>query len=305
MNANDPFALTFPQRQSNHYGNWVAVYLDPLPGSGERICVGVIAADTSRVCARSTHSLERFHGVYGMGAAPLCHAANIVMLEATAIAEERGLDSLGSGLMGIEGLSISESRRGAGRDLDDLAALALQQASAIVGLAVEQAPAAVREKRAGTIARSVRKLVTAVRPALARGFGRSFGLSSAARPTAYGFVGEHIVANFAALGGTTPEALAGQVDRAKARLWDLEQLQEGILRDVFGTPMRRCDFELLACPPSTTTKRALVRTRIVSPALLNEAVDTLEREADRFRIRWRYLPDLQDIARFLLSKEAA
>jgi len=91
-------------------------------------------------------------------------------------------------------------------------------------------------------------------------FGRTFALSDFARRTAYGFVGQRLVANFAALGGTTSEALSGQVDRAKARLWDLWQLKESILRDVWGIPMKGCEFELLACPVVTSAARSRKQT---------------------------------------------
>ena len=307
MSESDPVGkITFPTRQANHLGEWVAVYLDPMPGSGERICIGVVASDASNVCTREPNALDRFQWVYGNSASSLCHAATLTMLEARSIAEEGGLESLASGLGGIEGLWVSQPRRGAGRDLEDLASLALRQTSALIGtVPVEDQSIFVPSERPSPIVRAVRAIVVNLRPALKSSFGRTFALSDYSRSTGYGFVGQRLVANFAALGGTGPEALSGQVDRAKARLWDLWQLKEGILGDVLGAPMRGCEFDLLACPAVSGGERGRRQVRSVSQSLLNEAAETLEKEADRFQIRWRYLPSPREIAQVVLAKEAA
>jgi len=93
------------------------------------------------------------------------------------------------------------------------------------------------------------------------------------------------------------------VDRAKARLWDLEQLQKGVLQDLLGVPMRQASFELLACPPAPLKTSSLKR-QVASNQIL-EAAETLEREADKFDIRWRFLKTAADVAHSILSREAA
>ena len=98
--------------------------------------------------------------------------------------------------------------------------------------------------------------------------------------------------------------LATQVDRAKARLWDLEQLQKGVLQDSLGVPMRHASFELLACPPPITAKSAGLKRRIGSDQIM-EAAETLEKEADTFEIRWRFLKTPSDVAHTILEHEAA
>jgi hypothetical protein len=230
------------------------------------------------------------------------------MSEVRAVAETDGISRLGDSINGVEGVSVGDRRIGVGRDLDDLATLALRQASTLTATELAQQPALlsphISTERASPIIKAVQRAVLMVRPALRDNFGRQYSLSDTARPTVYGFVGQRVVANFAALGGASADRLGGQVDRAKARLWDLEQLQKGVLRDVFGTPMRTCNFELLACPPQPTAK-AEAPKRPMSLGLLNEAVDTLEREADKFDIRWRFLRNPQEIAGVILEREAA
>jgi hypothetical protein len=229
------------------------------------------------------------------------------MSEVKAVTETDGVSRLSDSISGLEGVSIGDRRIGVGRDLDDLATLALRQASALTASEPEHlllVSPHIATERASPLAKSVQRTVLMLRPALRDNFGRQFSLSDTARPTVYGFVGQRIVANFAALGGISADRLGGQVDRAKARLWDLEQLQKGVLRDIFGTPMRNCGFELLACPPQSITKVEAPK-RPMSPGLLNEAVETLEREADKFDIRWRFLRNPQEIAGVILEREAA
>lgn len=308
MSTPDLFsALRVAPRRSCHWGEWVPVYLEPLPGSGERICVGIVATDNVSIRTLAVARLERLQCAYGAAARSIAWSAHLVMLEVKAVVEAGGIDRLSDSISGVEGASVGSRRTGVGRDLDDLATLALQQASTLTATETELPTLLsphIAAERASPIVSAVQRAVLMLRPALRDNFGRQFSLSDSARPTVYGFVGQRIVANFATLGGASADRLGGQVDRAKARLWDLEQLQKGVLRDVFGTPMRTCGFELLACPPPEIA-RVDVPKRPMSPGLLNEAVQTLEREADKFDIRWRFLRNPQEIAGVILEREAA
>jgi hypothetical protein len=298
--------LQIPPRRSCHRGEWAPIYLEPLPSSGERICIGIVAWDGDSLRTVPVTYLERLECAYGTAARSIAWSAHLVMLEVKSVAEKHGIAKLIDSVAGIEGASVGASRIGAGRDLDDLAMLALHQSSTLTAAAMgEMAPVTEHlPERASPIAKAVQRAVVGIRPELRDAFGRHFSLSKFARPTVYGFVGRRIVANFASLGGVSADTLGSQVDRAKARLWDLEQLQKGVLRDVFGAPMSGCEFELLACPPQYDSKVAAPK-RPLSPGLLREAVETLEREADKFEIRWKYLRSPLDIANFVLEREAA
>lgn len=308
VSATDPLAaLQIAPRRSCHRGEWVPVYLEPLPGSGERICIGVVVTDNATVRALPVVRLERLQCAYGTAARSIAWAAQLVMSEVKSVVEAGGIERLSDSIGGVEGAFVGDRRVGAGRDLDDLATLALRQASTLTATEPDQPMLLtphIAAERASPIVKAVQRAVLMLRPALRDNFGRQFSQSDTARPTVYGFVGQRIVANFATLGGASADRLGGQVDRAKARLWDLEQLQKGVLRDVFGTPMRTCGFELLACPPSEIAKVEMPK-RPMSPGLLNEAVQTLEREADKFDIRWRFLRNPQEIADIILEREAA
>jgi hypothetical protein len=71
--------------------------------------------------------------------------------------------------------------------------------------------------------------------------------------------------------GVTRRKLAAQVDRAKATLLDLEQLQKCILQDSLGTAMRQMSFELLACPPPPTIKALQPRKAVYAKPILEAA----------------------------------
>lgn len=296
--------LPIPPRQSNHRAVWCPLYLEPSPGSGERLCIGVVGVDENTSCALPVPNLSRLSAIYAKGARTLEWAANLAMLEVREIISRTGIEQLNLRMQGFEGFFAGEKRTGAGRDLQDLLNLALQQSSALAanlaGDTVESDTAELG--RPGPIAGAVKSIVVRLRPELRESFGLQYRFSKSTRPTAFGFVGRRLVANFTSLGADSPQVLAAQVDRAKARLWDLEQLQKGVLHDSLGIPMQQASFELLACPPNA---KANASKRHLGTGQILEAAETLEREADRFEIRWRYLKTPADVAHSILSREAA
>ena len=298
--------LSIPPRTSNHRAEWCPLYLESLPGSGERLCIGVVGADDTTFDALPVPNLSRLSSVYGKGSPSFEWAAKLAILEVREIVARMGIDRLNFEMQGFEGFYAGEKRIGAGRNLQDLLSLALQQSSALASQSsAESAGSDVAElTRAGPLTGAVKKIVVGLRPQLRENFGLQYRFSKSTRPTVFGFVGRRMIANFTSLGADSSQVLASQVDRAKARLWDLEQLQKGVLQDSLGVPMRHASFELLACPPSITAKTAGLRRRIGSDQIL-EAAETLEKEADKFEIRWRFLKTPSDVAHTILEHEAA
>lgn len=298
--------LHFPARQATHEGEWVPLYLEPLPGSGERICVGVIASDGADVQAAPAPELHRLQSVYGPATASLTWAAHLAMLEGAAIARSEGLGGLKALQSRIEGLHVGEEiRRGAGRDLPHLAAIALQQASPFATL--KAAGASVMEVpvrgRASPLVTAVKNSVIAVRGDLRDRFQRTYKLAERTRPTEYGFVGSRLILNFATLGGAHSQ-VGTQVDNAKARLWDLKHLRDGVLSDAFAAPMLDREYALLLCPPVHKGIRPKAR-HAASQEELSEASALLEQEADRFLLRCKRLASAHDAANEIVRREAA
>jgi hypothetical protein len=298
--------LPISPRTSNHRAQWCPLYLEPMPGSGERVCIGVVGVDDTTFGALPVPHLSRLGSVYGKGSPSFEWAAKLAIFEVQEIVGRKGIDRLNLEMQGFEGFCAGEKRVGAGRDLQDLLSLALRQSSALAAsLSADPERFEVAEvNRAGPIAGAVKRIVVGLRPQLRANFGLEYRFSKSTRPTAFGFVGRRIVANFTSLGGDSAKVLAAQVDRAKARLWDLEQLQKGVLQDSLGIPMRHASFELLACPPAISSKSSRPR-RQIGPGQTLEAAETLEKEADKFDIRWRLLQTPLDVAHTILAREAA
>jgi hypothetical protein len=296
----------FPVRQATHEGYWLPLYLEPLPGSGERICVGVIASDGSSIEMAEVPELHRLQAVYGAATSAITFAARLTMLEAASLAKSEGLEGLQALQSRIEGLHVGdEIRRGAGRNLTDLAAIALQQASSFASLKSTGATASEvpSRGRASPLVAAVKTSVLLLRPEMRDHFQRTYKFAEHARPTVYGYVGRKLIANFATLGGTRG-VLTTQVDNAKARLWDLKHLRDGVLRDALAVPMADQAFELLVCPP--VHKGVKPKTReAASSGEVAEAGELLEREADRFDLRCRRLASVSDVANQIVQREAA
>jgi hypothetical protein len=229
------------------------------------------------------------------------------MLEATALAKSEGLEGLRALQSRMEGLQVGdEVRRGAGRNLTNLAAIALQQASPFaslkaIGLAMPDVGS--QNSRPTPLVAAIKSSVVSIRHDLRDAFQRSYKFAEHTRPTVFGFVGRRLIANFASLGGTRA-VVTNQVDTAKARLWDLKHLRDGVFRDVMAEPLADRTFELLVCPPVRSKLAPHTRDEANSSDVA-EAVELLEREAFRFDLKCRRLASANDAAHEIVQCEAA
>jgi hypothetical protein len=301
MNEISVDKLAFPPRRSSHEGRWLPLFLEPLVGSGERICIGVAASDGTAVEVVGVPKLERLSSIYGQATGSLRWAAELALQEVSYAAKEHGIDGLVEAKATIDGMSFGAIRRGAGTDLGDLARVALRQASSLAAIDEWDEvpyPLQVVEASQPAVVASVRRIVAKQRPDLRDYFNRQFSLRQAARPLQLGFVGKILAANFTQLSALSPAGLAGQVDRAKAKILDLESLRDGKAVDTLPLSRKKLAYELYVVRP------ALPRS---SPArqLLREAEAALETQADEFHIQWRPFEGPNQMARSLMQREAA
>jgi len=306
MSNHTPFsAADFPPRRSEHGGRWAPLYLEPLVGSGERICIGVLAEDQNSTAVLPVPDIERLACVYGDAAHGFAWAARLAIMEIEHRAEKGGVQAVSTWEHGIEGLTIGPSRLGAGTDLHDLANVALRQVSSLalpqLELRPDAAHALVDFGKAQRLDLQVRRIVTERRPELRERFGTVYRPSQSARPLKFGYVGSVLVANFATLTATSTNTTSAQVDRAKARLWDLQQLQSGVLADSLKLNPRSMSYELLVHRPQSEVTRGVSDVA----RALKEAEAELEAESDKFEIRFRPMHSPQQIARYIVEREAA
>lgn len=296
-------ALGFPARRSHHYADWAPIYLELMVGSGERICIGVVAADANDVIVSKVSGVERLACVYGEQIDGLVFASELAIRATRVKVAQDGIHSLPTWMGVMDGLVIGPIRKGAGTSLDDVAQSGLLQ-SASLHFSPEQQIRDVEEDVPSSFDSScarlenlIRDTVVAARPDLLPAFGRVIRTSEHARPTKIGFVGRRLAANFSIL---IPGRVKSHVDLAKAKLWDLTQLRVGLNADLFNFSSD-LEYELL-----------LYRTHPEDPAYNNRqlmaikaAVLELEEEADKASIRCRPLDSPSKIADVVLSKEAA
>ena len=297
--------VQMPKRRSTHAGRWVPIYIEPLTGSGERVCVAVAAADDSSFVVIPVAELGRFSCIYGTAAAALAWSAGLIVSEAQHVLSRAGLEGLSELADRMEGLVLGPERCGAGTGLADLARLALQQVSALSAAnflpAAEIAAVAESAEGGGWLESRIRQLVADRQPDLRDRFRKQFRRSQSSRPLRYGFIGKFIVANFATLQSKSSGQVSTQVDRAKARLWDLHQLDAGVLADSLELHASSMSYELVVHRPivfetgADGTLKSAVRA----------AEEELEAEADKFHIRFRPLRSVDAIADYLIEREAA
>jgi hypothetical protein len=295
-------SLGFPARRSNHCATWVPIYLEPMVGSGERLCIGIVAADTNQAIVLGTQGLERLACVYGEEAEAFVFASHIALRSTQTKVNKDGIRSLAGWRGGMEGLVFGAVRAGAGESLEDVAQTGLMQSASLlqtnqIDLSETGELIARAEPTSRRLETLIRDSVTAQRKDLYAAFGKLYQTSENTRPTRIGFVGRRLAANFSLL---VPGRIAPLVDLAKAKLWDLSQLKSGAMADMF-PQAEGMEFELLLHRVSPQDPQYNKRqiTQVMA------AVRTLEEEADKASIRCRPMYSTSEIAEFLLLREAA
>jgi hypothetical protein len=290
----------FPPRKDQVKAQWMPIYIEPVIGSGERIAVGVAVANSTDFLVVQVAALDRLRCLYGAGNDALLFAADSVLASMRTDLAKSGISALGEWVPPVEGAFTGHIRNGAGRTLKEIAKRALTLCSSLVDKLAESEEAEDRKEgiSESRLEKLVKEKVILQRPGLEQAFGRTFRPNPQARASKIGFVGQTLAANFSLL---TPIYLAQQVKNAKAKLWDLVQVQEYVQKKEFDLSGELHRFELF-----------LHRVREDDPQYsdrqiesIQEAVNELETEADRKEIRCRALRSPDEIARIIIEAEAA
>jgi hypothetical protein len=298
---------SFPPRQATHKGRWLPLYMEPRIGSGERICVGVVVADAHETRVLGVPDLNRLACAIGSVAHSVAWAAKLALSDLREQVAQEGIEAVSDWAARVDGMIVGDERTGAGRSLQDMANIALHQVSALVELdnAVVQPMVALDERGSGSrLDNQVRKLVSDRRPPLREHFGRTVRSGHTTRFVRYGFVGRRLAINFASLTAHSKQYVTTQVDKAKARLWDLDQLQRGLLSDSLQVPTQKFQYSLMLLLPGSNQAAEEAATKNIA-FIRKEAQQELEAEADKFDIRVRPMASPEKIAEFILDEEAA
>lgn len=292
--------LQFPPRKNQVRAEWAAIYIEPVVGSGERLAIGVAVANTDGFLVAPVVALNRLSCLYGKEADALVYAAELAVNHINNALASKGIEALHFWQAPMEGISIGQIRMGAGSSLEEIARTGLTASSSLVEkLAdVDQLALPSEEFSTNRLEQLIKERVVARMASLETAFTRRFQPNLNIRPATIGFVGHRIAANFGLL---LPGRLSIQVKDAKAKLWDLAQVQEYVQNKEFNLSSGLNRFELL-----------MYRVKDDDPSYserqieeVQKAVNELEAEADRKEIRCRALTSHEAIADEILVAEAA
>lgn len=292
--------LAFPPRMDPVRARWAPLYIEPMVGSGERITIGVAVANSDGFLVVPVVALNRLGCLYGSENEALLFAATAALENMKGTLTKEGTDGLDRWASPFEGIFKGAIRPGAGASLEHIARMALTLCSSLVekladNEEAEEPRAAISNSR---LERLIKETVVAARPGLETAFARAFRPGPKARSTKIGFVGQRIAANFSLL---VPSHLSRQVDDAKAKLWDLAQVQEYVQAKEFNLSGNLNRFELLI----HSVREDDPRYSDKQIELVREAELELEMEADKKVIRSRPLRSPDEIAGIIIEAEAA
>lgn len=293
-------SLSFPPRNENVRAEWMPIYIEPMVGSGERICVGVATANDTGFLVVPVVALNRLECVYGKDAEAILLAADFVVNDLRSALTKSGAVALSDWKPPMEGVYSGRIVRGAGASLEEIARTGLTICASLVERladADEETNSAAGLMSGNRLEQLVKEKVLSVRPGLEQMFGRQYKRGENVRSVTIGFVGNVIAGNFGAL---VPQSLASNVDNIRAKLWNLEHLRKDFeLPSLVASNVDR--FEMLVYRPSNEAPEYSDR-QLKS---INEAVNALEAEANEQGICFRPFTGYDAIAEVLLEAEAA
>lgn len=295
-----PKGINFPKRRDAVHGEWAPIYIEPVVGSGERICVGVAAVNGSASLVVPVVALDRLECIYGSGVDAILLASRVALEYTRDALGMHGVQALKTWKVPMDGLYIGPAVRSEGDTLEEIARTGITASSSLVEKladSVEEAEGRGGGMTTNRLEELIKQRVVAVHPPLEGRFRVQRRVRDNARPATIGFIGEKIAANFGML---LPGRLGPLVDVSKAKLWDLAQLREDVkLGDLLSQPLNR--FELLVYRPREESPEYSLRQM----RGIQEAVVELEAEADKVEICCRPATSHEEIADTILEAEAA
>lgn len=297
--------LPFPPRREKVRAVWQPIYLEPMVGSGERICVGVAVANADGHRVVPASGLERFECLYGKAGSDFVRK----IVEATCDSLERTLerpkahDAFADAATWnefwtppLQGFLTGAPCIGAGDTLEEIARNGLSLCASLVEKAVDNSEENQAALTRTQFQHEVRDIVLAKRPSLEEYFSKTRKLGDNVLPIRFGFVGLHLAANFVTL---RPHTLSENVDWAKSRMWDLHNLQQAFNDDLFSAG--RTHFDLFVQMPAASNPSYNV-SQLKS---LDSARGLLEIVARDSGVNLFPRESVATIADELISKEAA
>lgn len=273
------------------------IFIEPIVGSGERICMGIVAVgnDGNHIVVRTIKE-DTATCMLGAASYKLLNLVDIALTSLNNFASQhKNISDWQSPVPGVTTGSIITGR------VNDLTMMvrtvarnhaflsAMSDFTAADESIAEESPATDRW------ATMVKEATTLLRPNLGAAFNRQLKLTSKGT-TRFDFVGQNLAAQ---LGRIIPgHAISGLVKTAKAKLWDLETLREHNEQQLFNSNHA---YELILYRPRdndpTYSEKEIGR--------LNEALVELEETGDKQALRVIQAYSADEAAHRIVRAEAA
>lgn len=273
------------------------VYIEPIIGSGERICVGVaaIGQDGKHIVVRTIKE-ETAACMLGAASQKLLNLVNVALSNLDSFTDQ--YKTLNDWQSPVPGVVMGNIITGHVNDLTMMVRTVARNhafLSAMSDFTAADESIADDSPATDRWATMVREATTLLRPNLAVAFNRQLKLTSKGT-TKFDFVNEHLAAQ---LGRIIPgHGISGLVKTAKAKLWDLETLREYNEQQLFNSSQ---SYELILYRPKDNdpaySEREIGR--------LNEAFVELEETGDKQQLRVMAAYTADEAAQRIISAEAA
>lgn len=297
----------FPTTEGFQRAKWTPVLLRPIFGSPEQLVIGVIAINETGFYLERANRLDRFNCLLDENASSVILAANAGLTALTEDLSKRAAKAIEDFSPVFSGVGIGEVREAQGESLQTIAVSWMAALSSVyerpsfsevaeteeTTILIEAA-----ERPRDRLPSLIFEYVNSRRPGLTPFFSEEIQKEtlrrrSNASAVVIDFAGSHIVANFGTLSASNHSA---SVDRIKRRLWDLKVDRDNEVGSLLGR-----DHEMLVQHPTSDDPQFSQRQY----DRINDALKTLEAQADQEEIRFRPLPTIQQIGDHILQKEAA
>lgn len=283
-----PSQLEALQASLAYRGQWAPLYLEPIPGSGERItfAVALLGPDGSPHIERLLRP-DVLRLMYGPKARHLAAMFDMVEQDVRAALSAR-IPVQPS----LQGFFLGSFRTGLGQSQADLidqgrvmsASLATRGPGEIAASDAEE-----DEKQTGIWAQKVQQIVTTTAADLAQNFHREWRPAGRHLPARFGYFDGHYAAHFGVVRRDRP---TGSIYHLKSRLWELASCNAG---DLAGTVENR-DLLLFRPNPRSSSLGKSERKSI------DQVIDQITADADQYRIFVLHTHDVSKAAQHLYKK---
>jgi hypothetical protein len=297
----------FPTNAGFVRAKWVPLLLRPILGSPEQFVIGVAAVNEQGFYLERANSFARLTCLFSGEANSAILAAQTALGALEADLASRALAAIIDYHPIFSGVAPGELSEAEGQSLRSIASSWMAALSSIYSAAPEittvSDTSVVSEFSDSARPRDrlpalVLDYVKSKRPGLSDFFSEEIREQHARRranasAVYIDFAGSKVVANFGTL---SVNYHVVSVDRIKRRLWDLK-----VDRDLEKGTLAKRDHEMIVQHPSKTDPQFSEKQF----DRINEALASLEEQADQEEIRFRPMNTIDQIGNHLLDKEAA